>query len=149
MTTMRSVRVLVSVVAISAGAATSGLMGAATANAAKVQPVLKVTPAAGLTNGKTVTVSGTGFKAHDSVYIVECLAKAKGGGQCNVAGAIPATINAKGILPPTKFKVVAGKIATGKCGTTTANLKSCALSAGNATGGDSASALIVFKAAKK
>jgi len=128
---------------------TSGWWGAATADAAKRVPVLRVAPATGLTNGRSVVVSGKGFKAHDQVYIVECLATAKGGGQCNIAGVVPVTITAKGILPPTPFKVIAGSIANGRCGTTKANVRGCELSAGNATGGDSASVVITFKAPKK
>ena len=78
------------------------------------------------------------------MYIVQCLSSATGGSQCNTLGATPATINAKGQLPPTKFKVVTGSIGNGKCGTTLANRKACDISVGNATGGDSSATKIVF-----
>jgi hypothetical protein len=56
------------------------------------------------------------------------------------------TITASGTLPSTNFNVVTGTIGSGTCGTSSSNLKSCALSAGNAVGGDSASAPISFRA---
>ncbi len=150
MTGIRKVRVILGAVAIAVSVLASGALGLATANAtAKPSPVLKVTPAVGLTNGRIVKVSGTGFKPHDQVYLVECLVKASGGGQCNTMGAVPVTITAKGLLPSTKFKVITGVIGNGKCGTKASNLKSCAISAGNASGGDSAVRPITFKAPKK
>jgi hypothetical protein len=90
-------------------------------------------------------VSGTGFKKGDSVYVVECLVGAKGGAQCNELGATPATINAKGDMPVTSFKVSTGAIGTGTCGTKASNLKKCDVSVGNAQGTDSATFRIVFK----
>jgi Neocarzinostatin family len=120
--------------------------GAVGAGAASV-PHLVVKPATGLKNGQTVKVSGTGFKPHDTVFIVECLSTAKGAGGCQIAMATPVTISAKGVLPTTKFKVATGRIGSGKCGTTKKNLKSCEVSAGNAAGKDTASTIISFKLA--
>jgi hypothetical protein len=64
-----------------------------------------------------------------------------------------ATITAKGLLPRTSFKVVTGKVGTGKgagtCGTAKTNLKNCAVSVGNASGSDSGVGLITFKAPVK
>ncbi|MGH9020291.1 MAG: neocarzinostatin apoprotein domain-containing protein [Acidimicrobiales bacterium] len=112
-------------------------------------PHLVVTPAAGLVNGSTVRVSGTGFKPHDSVFIVECLTTAKGAPGCAIGNATPVTITAKGVLPTTKFKVATGTIGSGKgkgkCGTKASNLKGCEVSAGNADGKDTAAAPIKFK----
>jgi hypothetical protein len=133
---------------ISAGVLTAMLLattGGVLSAGASSGPKLTVTPSTNLKNGETVKVSGTGFKKGDSVYVVECLVKAKGGGQCNELGATPATISAKGVLAPTKFKVLTGTIGNGKCGTATANLASCDVSVGNASGGDSASFPIKFK----
>lgn len=124
-----------------------GLIGPSNAYGAKT-PKLFVSPAKGLKGGETVKVHGTGFKPKDNVYVVQCLATAKGAGQCNTLAAMPVTINAKGDLPLTKFTVVAGPIGNGSCGTTKKNLKSCEISAGNANGGDSASARVVFKLTK-
>jgi hypothetical protein len=106
---------------------------------------LKVTPSTNLRNGETVKVSGTGFKKGDFVYVVQCLVGAKGGAQCNELGATPATINAKGVLPVTSFKVSTGSIGGGTCGTKPSNLKKCDVSVGNAQGKDSAVFPVVFK----
>ncbi len=120
-------------------------LGAGVPGAGASTPHLVVKPATGLKNGQTVKVSGTGFKPHDTVFIVECLATAKGAGGCQIAMASPVTISGKGVLPTTKFKVATGKIGNGKCGTTKKNLKSCEVSAGNAAGKDTASMIITFK----
>jgi hypothetical protein len=96
-----------------------------------------------------VYVSGTGFKPKDTVYITECQVTAKGEAGCDIFLATPVTISAAGVLPRTKFKVATGVIGNGKCGTVTANLKKCAVSAGNASGGDSAVFKISFAAPKK
>jgi hypothetical protein len=127
---------------------TSGLVNITSANAA-AKPKLVVTPSTGLTNNKSVFVSGTGFKPKDTVYITECQANAKGEAGCDIDTATPVTISSKGVLKKTKFKVVTGKIGSGKCGTAASNLKSCAVSAGNISGGDSAVFKIVFAAPKK
>lgn len=109
-------------------------------------PKLVVTPSTNLKKGQTVTVSGTGFTPNDLVYVVECLNSASGQGGCDVATATPVTITASGTLPPTSFSVVTGVVGSGTCGTSPSNLSSCAISAGNASGGDSTSAPITFKA---
>ena len=57
----------------------------------------------------------------------------------------PVKITASGVLPAFRFKVVAGRIGTGSCGTKTSNLKSCAISVANATKGDSGQVRITFK----
>lgn len=125
----------------------SGL-GVAVASA-KGGPKLTVTPSTNLHNGEKVKVSGTGFKAGDSVYIVECLVTAKGESNCNILNTVPATVSKTGTLPKSTFKVTTGKIGNGKCGTTAANAKDCAVSVGNISGGDSAVLRIAFKAPAK
>jgi hypothetical protein len=129
--------------------------GARSLASAKVTPkantgnarVLVVTPSTGLSKGEKVKVSGSGFTPKDSIYIVECLANASGQNGCQLPTSIPTpiTITAKGILPTTTFTVSTGTIGNGKCGTTAANAAACAISAGNATGGDTAQAIIKFK----
>lgn len=109
-------------------------------------PKLVVSPATNLTKGEAVKVSGTGFTPNDQVYVVECMDNASGQSGCDIATATPVTITASGTLPSTNFNVVTGTIGSGTCGTSSSNLKSCALSAGNAVGGDSASAPISFRA---
>ncbi|MBU6515839.1 MAG: fibronectin type III domain-containing protein [Acidobacteria bacterium] len=114
--------------------------------AASKSPTLTVTPSTGLSNGASVKVSGTGFTPHDSVFILECLANATGQSGCNIQG-FPTSvkISASGVLPVTVFKVATGRIGTGTCGTTAANAAACAISVGNASGGDTASRVIKFK----
>jgi hypothetical protein len=104
-----------------------------------------VAPVTKLKNGTSVRVWGTGFKPHDQVYVVECLATSKSQAGCDLKTLHPVKITATGVLPSFKFKVVAGKIGTGTCGTKASNLKSCALSVANATKGDSAQVRITFK----
>jgi Neocarzinostatin family len=133
------------------GLALSGGLIASVASAA-ASPKLVVTPATNLHNGESVKVSGTGFKPGDSVYIVECLDTAKGESNCNILNTVPATISKTGVLPKSTFKVTTGKIGSGKgagsCGTAKSNLKDCAVSVGNISGGDSAVFRIAFKAKK-
>jgi hypothetical protein len=145
MISVKGLRVGLSVAVLALTGLTSGFVSLGSASATTV-PKLFVKPSINLHNGEKVQVTGTGFKPGDSVYVVECLATAKGAAGCNTLGAIPATISATGRLPKTTFKVITGKIGNGKCGTKASNLKTCAMSAGNITGGDSAVARIAFKA---
>lgn len=138
----RTIRMVAVAALLSTGILTSGLVNIISANAAT--PKLLVTPSKGLTNHKTVYVSGTGFKPKDTVYITECQVSAKGEAGCDIYTAIPVKITSRGVLPKTKFKVVTGKVGNGKCGTNATNLKKCAVSAGNINGGDSAVFKIVF-----
>jgi len=145
---MRTIRVIGVSAMLSTGILTSGVLGGASASAAAT-PKLVVTPSTGITNGKSVFVSGTGFKAKDTVYITECLATAKGEAQCDIDTALPVTISATGVLKKTKFRIITGTIGSGKCGTKASNLRSCAVSAGNASGKDTATKDIVFALPKK
>jgi Neocarzinostatin family len=140
----KGLRVTLSVAVLSITGISSGLVSMSIASATTT-PKIVVTPSINLHKGESVKVTGSGFTPGDSVYVVECLATAKGQAGCDIATALPATITATGLLPKTTFKVVTGKVGTGKCGTTKANLKSCAMSVGNITGGDSAVARIAFK----
>ena len=146
MKTLRTIRIAAAAAAISTGVLAGGFSGVASA---KAVPKLIVTPSSGLTNSKTVIVKGTGFKPKDQVYITECLRTAKGQAGCDIATAVPQFITSTGVLPATKFKVVIGVIGSGKCGTVASNLAKCAVSVGNISGKDTASAFIVFKAPKK
>lgn len=128
--------------------ALASTIGVAVAAAAR-GPKLTVTPSTNLHNGEKVTVSGSGFKHGDSVYIVECLATAKGQSNCNILNTVAVTISKTGVLPKSTFKVSTGKIGNGKCGTTASNLKDCAVSVGNISGRDSAVFRIAFKAPAK
>ena len=138
---------LVGSLAVLGGLTLGGVLPSAV-GATTAAPKLVVTPSGSLRSGETVTVSGHGFKPGDSVYIVECLASAKNSVGCDIATATPATISPTGVLPKTKFKVVTGKVGPGSCGVSKATLKNCAISAGNASGGDTAVARITFLAPK-
>jgi hypothetical protein len=129
--------------------ALTGSLAIGNAVAAAAAPKLMVKPATGLIKGKTVKVTGSGFTPHDQVFLVECLAVATGQGQCDINTATPASITAKGILPPTYFTVVTGKIGNKSCGTKKSNLKGCVINVGNANGGDTATTPIAFKMPKK
>lgn len=117
---------------------------------AKESPRLFIAPSGALKAGQVIKVRGAGFTPHDTVYLTECLAKAKNESGCDIPGIPPSvTINAKGAFGWTKFKVVSGTIGTGTCGTKKANLKDCAISVGNAAGKDTATHRITFVATKK
>ncbi len=116
--------------------------------AAPTVPTVTVTPSNGLKNGQSVTITGSGFTAGESVYAVECLVTATGAAGCNTAGATAITVNADGTLPSTTFTVATGTIGTGTCGTNAANAHGCAISVSTATGADAGAAPIAFAIAK-
>lgn len=149
----RTIRATLGAFAVVLATAGVGWLGVGAASAAG-GPHIVVTPHLRLHNRQVVEVRGSGFKPGDSVYIVECLRNAKGQAQCYVPmslGALPkaVTITASGALPTTRFIVRTGKIGSGVCGTTKVNLARCAVSVGNATGGDSTSFPITFVLPKK
>jgi hypothetical protein len=106
---------------------------------------LHVAPATKLKNGSKVKVSGTGFKAGDHVYVVECLATSTSQAGCDLKTLKAVTITSTGVLRAFSFKVLTGKIGNGTCGTKKSNLKSCSVSVANASKGDSARVRIAFK----
>ncbi len=108
-------------------------------------PHLQVTPSTKLHNSSVVKVSGSGFKPHDTVFVVQCQRSAKGQAGCAITNIRAATISASGVLKPMNFVVHTGKIGNGFCGTKKANLAKCDVSVGTATGADSATAPITFK----
>lgn len=138
------VNTILGVVLMGSGVLASGALASSPAAAAKSHPRLVVRPSGSLKNGQTVKVRGLHFTANDSIYLVECLAKATGQAECDISTTVPVTISAKGTFGWTKFKVKTGTIGTATCGTTRTNLKRCAISAGNMSGGDSAVARITF-----
>ena len=122
---------------------TSTAGGAATSH-----PSLVVRPSGSLKNNETVKVRGLHFTPNDTVFLVECLANAKGQGSCDTSAPVMVNVNGKGTFGWTKFKVHTGTIGSGTtagtCGTKRTDLKKCAISAGNASGGDSTMARITF-----
>ena len=146
MFSLRNIRTATAILTVSTGLLVASLSGGA---GATTKPHLVVSPSRSLTNKKIIKVSGTGFKAKDQVYITECQVTAKGQAGCDINLAIAVEISATGVLPLTRFKVATGVIGNGKCGTTAANLWKCAISVGNFSGGDTASARISFLLPKK
>ena len=136
--------VLVAGGVIASGVVNLGVSGATT----KVHPRLMVSPSGSLKNNQVVKVRGLHFTPKDTLYLVQCLVKAKDASGCNVTAPVPVTVNAKGAFSWTKFTVKTGTVGTGTavstCGTKRTDLKNCAISAGNAAGGDSAVARITF-----
>ena len=147
---VRSFRIAVGSLVVASAIMAGGLLAVGTVSA-KTTPKLVVTPALNLKNGETVTITGKGFKPGDTVFLVECQRTAKGQAGCNTPLPTPptATISASGTLPKTKFKVTTGKVGSSTCGTKASNLNKCELSAGNISGGDTASGPIIFKAPAK
>lgn len=146
----RALRIGLCTALLGVGALAGGLGGGTLASAAG--PKVIVTPSTNLRNGESVRVTGSGFKPGDTVFLVECQRNAKGQSGCKVpSSSLPpnATITSGGLLPKTTFKVETGRIGSGLCGTTKANVARCAVSVGNAAGGDSAVGNITFKVPAK
>jgi hypothetical protein len=142
-----STRAFVVTIAVGLGCTLASSWASAVAPAVR-EPLIIVRPSEALHNRQIVVVRGTGFKARDDVYIVECLRGARGASQCDLATATFAVISSKGVLPPTHFTAVTGKIGTGVCGTRAANVAKCDVSVGTASGSDAATAPITFVAPK-
>jgi hypothetical protein len=130
---------------IASGLLVTSLGGTSMASTA-TKRVVHATPAVGLKNGETVTVTGSGFKAHEQIIVLECLAGATGATQCDIADASAVTTTGKGVLPKTTFHVKTGKIGNGSCGTSSSNLKGCVINAGTVSGTDTATVAIAFRA---
>jgi hypothetical protein len=107
-------------------------------------PGLSVTPETGLSNGGSVTLTGSNFTAGDSLYAVECLATATTEAGCDTATATPITASSTGTLPATTFKVVAGTVGNGTCGTTATNFNGCIIEVATITETDRADVSIDF-----
>lgn len=81
--------------AIAAAAAALTLVLAMPASAA-TDPSVTVSPSSGLSNGQTVTVTGSGYAANASVNLVECAANAQGASGCDIASFKPVTADSSG-----------------------------------------------------
>ena len=138
---------------ISVANATGGDAGVAAitfaATTTPAGPTVTVSPSTNLKNGRSVTVTGSGFKPGDSLFVLECLATATGASGCDVATAKSITANSDGTLPSTPFTVAAGKIGLSACGTTSANAGGCIITVATATGTDAGATPIRFAVAAK
>lgn len=111
-------------------------------------PGVSVTPSTGLANGATVSITGSGFTPADSLYAVECLETATTEGGCDISTVMPITASATGTLPATTFKVAAGTVGTGSCGSSAANYDSCIIEVATMAGTDRGIATIDFATPK-
>ena len=109
-------------------------------------PGVAITPSTGLTNGASVTITGSGFTDGDSLYAVECLDTASTESGCDVNTETPITASSTGTLPPTTFKVATGAVGTGTCGTTLTNYNGCVIEVANLTDTDRGFSTIDFAA---
>jgi hypothetical protein len=107
---------------------------------------ITVSPATGLTNGTTVTVSGSGFTAGDSLYMLECPKNTVSLADCNTNDAVTMTVGPTGVLTPGNFQVLSGDVGSGTCGTSEADLNGCYLTVGTLTNTDQAYSPLVFAA---
>jgi len=112
---------------------------------ANVAPHPTIVPAVGLRAGEVVRVSGSGFRSHERVNLVECVRRAVGDSGCAVSTHEDVTASARGTFLPSRFKVIVGQIGIGTCGTNLRNVRNCAIVAGDNSGRDTARAPIRFK----
>ena len=107
-------------------------------------PGVVITPSTNLTNDQSVTITGSGFVDGDSVFAIQCLKTATSEAGCDTSTATPITVGSTGTLPSTTFKVVAGAVGTGTCGTTTTNYNDCIVEVANVAETDVGYASIDF-----
>ena len=105
---------------------------------------LRVAPSVNLHKRQVVHVSGRGFTPRDHVYIVECRRGATSPAACDLRTMRAVVITPAGILRPTPFRVVTGRVGHGLCGTSAANARSCEISVANAHRGDAITESISF-----
>lgn len=125
---------------------TSGTLVADASIAFATGPGVSVTPSTGLTNGASLTITGANFTPGDSLYAVECLETATSEAGCDTSTATPITAGTTGDLPSTTFKVVAGTVGNGTCGTTATNYADCIIEVATLAGTDRGVATIDFAA---
>jgi hypothetical protein len=131
---------------ISIGSTTTNSVVAFATIAFASGPGVAVTPSTNLTNGATVSISGSDFTPADSVYAIECLETATSEAGCDTGTATPITVSSTGALPATSFKVVTGAVGNGTCGTSATNYNGCIIEVANITGTDAGVANIDFVA---
>jgi hypothetical protein len=78
---------------IAAITALGGALALTGGSAAFADSGLSVDPSTGLADGQTVTVSGSGYTAGSTAYVVECL---HDGWQCDTANLLRVTVDADG-----------------------------------------------------
>ena len=94
---------------------------------------IAVSPSTGLRAGDPLSVSGSGFPAHQPVLIAECAIGATSLAQCDRASAKTVLAQASGVLPATVMIAATGKFGTRTCGTTVHDLAGCEVHVSNGT----------------
>ncbi len=122
--------------AISVGSTATGAVAAFAIIGFNTGPNVALSPSTGLTNGGSTSITGVGFTPGDTVYAVECALYATSEAGCDTGTATPITVSSTGALPATSFKVVAGTVGTGTCGTSAANYDGCIIEVANIMGAD-------------
>jgi Neocarzinostatin family len=107
-----------------------------------------LTPDTGLVNGTVVAVTGSGFTAGDSLYILECPKNTVSLADCATDDAVAMTVGPTGVLTPGKFKIIGGHVGSGTCGTGEADLNGCYLTVSTTTSTDQGYSPLVFAAPK-
>ena len=123
------------------------LLGPVTAASASGTPTVVATPTTGLTDGASVTVSGSGFNASDSLYVLECLQNSTGAATCNTSKFLnTVSADASGNVASMTVKVFTGTVGSGTCGTSSTDA-TCWLVITDALGTDKGYTPITFGAA--
>jgi hypothetical protein len=78
-------------------------------------PTISVTPATGLVDGQTVTVTGSGFSAGAPFFFVECNVIPPPGTACESSTAVQGVIGGDGSVSATPFTVHKGAVGNGSC----------------------------------
>jgi len=106
-----------------------GLTTLGVASASAAGPTITLTPSTGLQAGSVVAVAGTGFQDDETLYALECVNDGAATNQtdCDTNTVSLAQSSATGTFSAS-VTVVTGVIAgTTTCGTTSADLSSCAI----------------------
>ncbi|MFY9782782.1 MAG: neocarzinostatin apoprotein domain-containing protein, partial [Acidimicrobiales bacterium] len=126
-------RIMTSLATVAIVFATVSLAGTIGASATTTAvPSITLSPSIGVTNGQTVTITGTGFSPGASLVAVECNATAATVAGCNTSVLDPITVSASGDVSST-FDVATGTVGNGTCGTSAADAK-CVISIGTTSG---------------
>jgi hypothetical protein len=93
-------------------AAAAGVLAMATP--ALAAPELTVSPSTGLTNGQTITLTGSGYKPGSSVFGLQCSGSTPSREACDTSAVKTITVGADGSFTES-FTVKTGKIGNGTC----------------------------------
>jgi hypothetical protein len=98
-----------------------------------------VSPSSGLKDGQTVTVTGSGWPANDTINMVECSVPLTAVSSCDLGTLVRITSSATGTFS-TPFRVHTGVVGDGSCDPG----KSCLIAIGNTDNSSAAQVSIAF-----